>query len=36
MSWVNWVLIAAAVFATLSMFNMLLYRHGHKATIGPQ
>jgi hypothetical protein len=33
MIWVDWVLIAAFSLAGLGMFNMMLYRHGHKTTV---
>jgi hypothetical protein len=33
MMWVDWALILAFVFGGLALFNMVLYRHGHKTTI---
>lgn len=33
MSWVGFVLVAGTLFAVISLFDMLLYRNGHKTTI---
>lgn len=33
MIWVDYLLIGAFAFGVLSLFNMLMYRHGHKTTI---